>query len=298
MRHPNPMAAFVVCALLVVGGLLSICAAQGPAATKATIAQNDVASAPSALATLYANVYLQTSAEYRACCHGIYACAARQLESALASADPAPERPAVVMDLDETVLDVSAFQTFLYENNLEYSPEMWADFERTGVDEVSLVPGAKAFIERAEELGATVVYLSNRNAANQEWTVAALERLGIDTSGISERIYLKPEGGSSDKSARREAVAARYDVLMYVGDNLRDFSDAFAAPELPAEPTAEDCLRGIGERSKGVDEAVGHWGVDWFVLPNPVYGEWEELIGPVPEAILRPPYRDATSESE
>jgi acid phosphatase len=68
-------------------------------------------------ARLGGNIYLQTSAEYRACCRGIYKCAELRLEAAL-KADPKTAKPAVVMDLDETVIDNSAFQTFLYKNNL------------------------------------------------------------------------------------------------------------------------------------------------------------------------------------
>lgn len=75
---------------------------------------------------------------------------------------------------------------------------------------------------------------------------------------------------------------------MYFGDNLRDFSEAFAAPRLPAGATAEDNVNAISQRAAAVDEEGDHWGVDWFVLPNPIYGEWEKLMGPDPADILRP----------
>jgi acid phosphatase len=98
---------------------------------------------------------------------------------------------------------------------------------------------------------------------------------------------LKPVGGSSDKSARREAIIAKYNVLLWFGDNLRDFSETFVAPKVASQSPA-DLLRGIAERNARVDDADCHWGIDWFVIPNPVYGEWERLIGPDPLAIMHP----------
>lgn len=288
MRHTGSHSFLIACLSLILLSLASATVAQTSA--PADRAQAPPAGAPGSqtLATLYGNVYLQTSAEYRACCHGIFAAARYRLEELLEQADPAPLRPAVVMDLDMTVLDVSSFQTFLYVNDLKYTPELWVEYERDGVEEVALVPGARAFIERVEELGVAVVYLSNRNESTEEWTIAALERLGLNTAAISERIYLKPEGASSDKSPRRDAIAARYNVLMCLGDNLRDFSEVFKPAKLPEGAATDEYLRGIDERARSVDEAVCHWGVDWFVLPNPVYGEWEKLITPNPAAILRP----------
>ena len=147
-------------------------------------------------------------------------------------------------------------------------------------------PGAKPFIHRAERLGVTVVFISNRSEVYEKSTLRALERLGIRVANPEGRVFLKPKGGSSDKSARREAVAGKYDVLLYFGDSLRDFSESFQAKKPGKDATTEDLLAAIKERGARVDEARSHWGVDWFVLPNPVYGEWEKLMGRDPKAIL------------
>jgi 5'-nucleotidase (lipoprotein e(P4) family) len=244
--------------------------------------------ANAALGALSANAYVQTSAEYRACCYGIYAAAGRRLEEILEDADPPPARPAVVMDLDETVLDNATFQTFLYVNGLEYSDELWAAFERGGAEEVGLVPGAGEFIGNAEALGVSVIYLSNRNERNREWTVRAIEHAGLDTTGIAGRLSLRPEGASSNKAGRRDAVSAEYNVLMLFGDNLRDFSEVFKPRAVPADAGPEAYRDAIVDRARDVDGAACHWGIDWFVLPNPIYGEWEKLESPDPAEVLRP----------
>jgi 5'-nucleotidase (lipoprotein e(P4) family) len=265
--------------------LLSIMAAPAPCAEGS---QSGTAGTPPVRGSLTANIYNQTAAEYRACCRTIYTAAGYRLEELMEEADPPPVRPAVVMDLDETVLDISSFQTFLYENGLSYTSELWSIYEREGVEEVLLVPGAGEFIRSAEALGVSVVYLSNRNRANQKYTIATLERLGLDTDGIVDRLYLRPDGASSDKSPRRDAIVARHNVLMIFGDNLRDFSEVFAPVRLAGDATTEDYLRAIGARDAAVDAAACHWGVDWFVLPNCMYGEWEKLVPPDPVDIMRP----------
>jgi acid phosphatase len=110
--------------------------------------------------------------------------------------------------------------------------------------------------------------------------------LGINTGNINARILLKKSGESSDKSARRALVAERYDVLLTVGDNLRDFSEAFAVGRLQPNDAAA-YSSAIERRYAAVDSAAAHWGMDWVILPNPVYGEWEKLLGDQPKLKLR-----------
>ncbi len=281
---PN-MASMVIATLCFILGALT-----GPAVRRAisvdeAIARKLVPPFPMAW-RMGSNLYMQTAAEYRACCLQIYKCAEQQLNAILSRRPSGLLRPAVVMDLDETVLDNSAFESFLYKYDLEYTEALWQVYEKDYYDEVSLVPGAKDFIAHAERKGVTVIYISNRSEANQPSTIKALERLGINTGNINERILLKRSSESSDKSARRAWVAERYDVLLTVGDNLRDFSEAFAVGRLqPNDGAAYSSA--IARRYARVDSAAAHWGMDWVILPNPVYGEWEKLLGDQPQQKLR-----------
>jgi acid phosphatase len=233
------------------------------------------------------NLWVETSPEYRAICWQTYRLAGERLD-ALMRCNPAPKRPAVVLDLDETVVDNSAFQTYLYNTGQEYSDALWEVYEERYPHDVRLVPGAIEFIRKAEAMGVTVLYISNRMDRLRTSTIAALSNLGINTQGIDARLGLKPTGASSDKTARRAAFTANYDVLLYIGDNLRDFSEIFIAPKLPADaaPTAFD--QAIAARLKQVDDCASHWGVDWSVIPNPVYGEWDKILGPRPMERMRP----------
>lgn len=233
---------------------------------------------------LSANVYLQTSGEYRACCLQIYKLAGQRLEGIVHSIPF--ERHAVVMDLDETVLDNSAYQTFLYKNKLEHTEALWEEFEEKYPREVTLVPGAGDFIKKAISLKVKVIFISNRSEAFRKSTEIILagelgQQWGSD-------LVLRAKDGSHDKAARREAVAAKYNIVLVFGDSLRDFSEAFKAKPIEASGGSDAYVKAIHERQAQVDEAKCHWGIDWFVLPNPVYGEWEKLIGPDPKAVLHP----------
>jgi acid phosphatase len=238
-----------------------------------------------------ANLWVMNAAEYRACCLQTYRHAADRLERVVAAPNP-PPKPAVIMDLDETVLDNSAFQTALYAADKEYDPKLWDVYEKSYPVDVRLVPGAKAFIDRAAQLGVTVVFLSNRSEKLRAGTVAALKHLKLADGDPGERLLLKTT--TSDKTARREQVGAKFNVVMLVGDNLRDFSETFAAPKFGPADGPEAFQKATAARNAAADAAAAHWGVDWIVLPNPVYGEWEKLIGPDPKAGFTPTTMDLT----
>ena len=240
-------------------------------------------------ARLGANLYLQTSGEYRACCQMIYRSAGNRLAAIVTELRQNGKTPAVVLDLDETVFDNSAFQTFLYRNNLEYTDELWSVYERDHPRDVKLIPGAKEFLEKARSLGVTPVLLSNRMQRNQAGALAALEHLGIKVVDPAKELFLKVSPIESNKTARREQVAAIYNVVMYVGDNLRDFSEVEFAAKKPPEGAGLDWyLEEIRRRQTEVENTAEHWGRDWFIMPNPVYGEWDKLIGPDPLSLMHP----------
>lgn len=240
-------------------------------------------------ARLGANIYLQTSGEYRACCRMIYRSAGDRLATIVTELPKDGKTPAVVLDLDETVFDNSAFQTFLYRHKLEYTDELWSVYERDHPRDVTLIPGAKEFLDQARALGVTPVLLSNRMQHNQAGSLAALEHLGINVIDPAKELFLKVSPQESNKTARREQVAALYNVVMYVGDNLRDFSEVeFAAKKPPVGVGVDWYVEEIRRRQTEADKAAEHWGRDWFILPNPVYGEWDKLIGPDPLSLMHP----------
>src|SRR5207247_4635544 len=112
---------------------------------------------------LDANLYVQTAAEYRACCYQAYSLAAARLEQRVKERAGAGKPPAVILDLDETVLDNGGFQSMQLRHGLAYDQRLWDVWEEKHADAVGLVPGAKDFLAKATALGVAAVYLSNRN---------------------------------------------------------------------------------------------------------------------------------------
>jgi 5'-nucleotidase (lipoprotein e(P4) family) len=244
-----------------------------PSPAVASTATEKVESNP-ALRTLDANLYVQISPEYRALCLQIYRNARETLPRLIAEArDKDKTRPpAVIMDLDETVLDNSPFQSWLYEHQTTYSPERWLPWESEKGKETGVVPGAVAFIAEAERLGATVFYITNRSDKAREGTAEALRINGINTANLDKRLLLK--GKTSDKTERRAQVAQTYSVVMLLGDTLTDFDQQFASkwPD-----NAKERLDLIADRKAKVDAQAAQWGTRWIVLPNPVYGEFARI---------------------
>jgi len=234
---------------------------------------------------LDANLYMQTSAEYRAVCVQTYNWAAERLTQKLAIQPLGAPRPAVIMDLDETVVDNAAYQSYLDRENLNYSDADWEKYESQYPTEVRLIPGAKSFIDRAESMGVAVIYLSNRMDKHKDATIQALKHVGLSTEGLDDRLLLKTT--TSDKTPRRELARAKFNVVMLVGDNLRDFSEEFAAAKLDYKE-AGNRAQSISDRWSRVDANAHRFGGEWVILPNPVYGEWQKPLGPDARLNLRP----------
>jgi acid phosphatase len=231
---------------------------------------------------LGADLWVQTSGEYVACCLQTYRLAGRLVRQKLEDDD---RPPAVVMDLDETVLDNSGYQTFLYAAGQSFSPATWDRWEREHGGDVRLVPGAGAFIRQAKKLGVAVVYISNRSDKNRKYTLDTLNALGVAPKDPDKQLLLLKEGVPSDKSARRKVVEAEYHVLLYFGDSLLDFDKQFKPPALGPDAAAQN--KAVEARKELVRKNAKHWGDDWIILPNPVYGDWTRLIGRRPLDNLR-----------
>src|SRR3954466_15149595 len=185
--------------------------------------QHAPASAPAAAAAaprrthenLNAVVWTQTSAEYRAVARQAYRIARVQLDAALADpswtaateqAAAAALPPAVILDLDETVLDNSAFQARMFGDwtpfrAIPYSEDAWnrwCDERKAGA-----VPGAIDFLTYAASRGVTPIYVSNRDHAVEPATRDVLTRLGAPVDDARDTVLTRHENGwdASDKTA-------------------------------------------------------------------------------------------------
>jgi len=227
---------------------------------------------------LDSNLYMQTSAEYRACCYQAYNLATLKMRLACAetgNAKSGTKPPAIVMDLDETVLDNGGFQAMMLRSGIAYDQRLWDIWEEKHSAHLALVPGTKEFLLEAAKLGVQVFHVSNRNDKFRVQAKQALERLGVPVNRDED---LKLATTTSDKTARRQEIEKKYSVVLYVGDNLRDFDEKFRCPGLD-KGTDEELEAAIKSRKDRVDADRAAWGEKWIILPNPAYGEWAKPLG-------------------
>lgn len=215
---------------------------------------------------LDASLYMLTSAEYKACCIQAFRWAAYAAKDKLEARQDKTLPPAVVMDLDETILDNGLFQSNQIRDEVAFDANRWEHWELEGGDKVRLVPGAKKFIDKLRELGIEPVFITNRNNRAREQTLSILNRLEISVP--SDQLLCADEATGSNKTSRRELIAKKFDVLVFVGDNLRDFDDRFRYD-----------ISAVGDkRGSLVEELSEKFGTEWIILPNPSYGEWTKAF--------------------
>ncbi len=233
---------------------------------------------------LFADLWMQTSGEYTACCLQTYRIAGDQVERNLKNLQareiglPAEQRgkpPAVIMDVDETTVDNGAYQTYLYDNGIDFTVESFTKFVTEQRALIRLVPGVKDFIARMDALGVTVICITDRTEESRKATIETLARGGINTNGMEdpEGVRLIMGHGEHDKVSRRAKALAKYQVIGLVGDQLGDFSDEFTP-----KGANLSVQQSIDMRRDAVYAARGKFGVEWFLLPQPIYGSWQRLL--------------------
>ncbi|MEM8943877.1 MAG: HAD family acid phosphatase [Planctomycetota bacterium] len=222
---------------------------------------------------LQAALWVRTSVEYDVACVQAYALAAMRVEEALAdpSWSAAIEQtvdyhelpPAVVLDVDETVLDNSTFQVRLVSQNIDFSAKLWDQW--VAEEQAVAVPGAKDFIKFLVAKKIAVLFVTNRDVSGEAATVNNLSAV-LDMPVTKEQVLCKSEQAdwTSDKTARRAHLAKSHRLLLLVGD---DFNDFVLLGKVSPQHRVE----------KG-KEYQQHWGKKWIQLPNPLYGHWEKSI--------------------
>ncbi len=207
---------------------------------------------------IYATTWYQNSPENQALYYQGFNVAKMRLEQ---FAKVKSEKPkAVVVDIDETMLDNSPFQAQEIIDNKEFSSEFWNEWSQLG--KAKALPGAKEFSKYCDSLGVALFYISNRKTNELGATLKNLDSLGF---AFAKPEYFLLKENESSKKARREKISEKFDIVMLVGDNLNDFSEVF-------ESRGDDWGKSI------VKEYKNEFGNRFIILPNPMYGEWEKNI--------------------
>ncbi|WMN11814.1 5'-nucleotidase, lipoprotein e(P4) family [Marivirga salinae] len=207
-----------------------------------------------------ATVWFQQSAEMEASFLQAYDKGKMLLKIKMDTLSNSGLKPAVVLDLDETVLDNSPYEARLFLEGENYGSESWENWCKEA--QADALPGAVDFLNFADSLGLKIFYISNRKIGVFEPTLKNLKILKLPQA---EKDHLLLRTTKSDKTERRVMVKADHQILLYVGDNLTDYSQKFAE---------RDSVLGKDLVKKHQKELLHNF----IMLPNPMYGEWESAV--------------------
>jgi len=281
MRH-SILAVSLLAATLCLAGCKSTPAEAPQAAAPAAPMETATAAGATGDAAddnLNAVLWVQASAEYAAAAETVYHAAADKLDAALVRPDwdalvPAERdnagaglKPAVIMDVDETVLDNSPYQARLVRDQAQYSDPTWDLW--VAEKKAKAVPGVVDFAKAAAAKGVTILYVSNRAVHLKDATLANLRAVGMPVAGDNVFLGLGTvvpgcEQHGSEKKCRRRLAGREYRVLMQFGDQLGDFVEVTANTR--------------AGRAALLDEYGDWFGERWWMLPNPTYGGWEPAL--------------------
>ena len=224
--------------------------------------------------SLLAVLFKRTSAEYKANTFQIYSSAKSNIDKALSDKswtallnqkeDYQNLPPAIILDIDETVLDNSEHQVRSIKNGTSY-PIGWKEW--VSEESAGALPGVKEYLSYADAKGIKIFYVTNRTHDLEEYTRNNIKSLELPLDNDIDVLLMKNEKGwTSDKTSRRDLISKDYRVIQIFGDQLDDF--------MPLQDTATT----INNRKMLIDNHSNMWGEKWYMLINPMYGEWEEAL--------------------
>ncbi len=207
---------------------------------------------------LLSTLYQQKSAEVVALSYQAYNIAELRLNQILEH-NPYDKPLAIIVDVDETVLDNSPFEAKSILENTDY-PTYWKEW--CELASAKALPGAVEFLNYAATKGVEAFYITNRKVEFQAVTMKNLEKKGFPNVDNAHMLFRTIE---SNKEPRRQKVLQSHEIVILMGDNLNDFTDLFEANSEP-------------ERLQNVNDLKAEFGKKFIILPNATYGAWLDAL--------------------
>lgn len=205
-----------------------------------------------------ATLWQQTAGETKALYLQSYRMAAGALDRRLAE-HGGNKPPAIITDIDETVLDNSPYQARMIRSGKRF-PEGWREWVAEA--RADALPGAVDFLRHADRRGVAIYYVSNRHVDEVDDTLRNFRRHGIPQAERGRLLFMYED---HSKQARIESVRRNHEVLLLVGDQLGDFGGKF------------DRLS-VRDRNRRVMRNREQFGDRFIMLPNPMYGGFEQAV--------------------
>lgn len=213
---------------------------------------------------LVAVSWYQHSAEMTALYYQGFNIARQRLDEAIA--ENSKKQPlAVVVDIDETMLDNSPYESMVIDSTDNLSG--WKHWTARAI--ARALPGALEFALYSQSKHVEIFYITNRDDNERVATLLNLQKEGFPYA-TEDHLYTRSDlsyntGNTSSKDGRRAKVSENYKIVLLIGDNLNDFSGIF-----------EDRSHNYGKEA--VEKNREKFGQLFIVLPNPMYGAWEKPL--------------------
>ncbi len=212
-------------------------------------------------ALLWAVAWKQSAAEYRALCYQAYNVARMQLDIALAAEHDKPL--AVITDVDDTILHAGSYWGHLVANNRDFFDDaIWDSWIPQNL--LTAVPGSLEFLQYCEASGVEAFFVTSRDQGERSFELA-LGNLQHLKFPFADPEHLTVVRESSDKSPARARLAASYEIVLLIGDNLNDYKRDYY-------------LTDIDQRMAVMERDRDDFGRKFIVLPNPTDGHWVRAI--------------------
>jgi 5'-nucleotidase (lipoprotein e(P4) family) len=208
-------------------------------------------------------LWQQSSGERRALSYQAFALARMMLDRDLRTNRRHGKPRAVIVDLDETILDNGLNEGRQVRNHVNFNQKDWTAWVNRA--EATAVPGSVEFLDYAASRGVTVFYITNRNESQKQGTATNLKKLGFPNVN-DQTLLIQTDLSNSTKEPRRQSVGAKYRIVLLMGDDLNDFAKVF-----------EDS-KTVESRMAVSDQFKNEFGKRFILLPNAMYGNWETAI--------------------
>lgn len=209
---------------------------------------------------VWALLYQQRAAEYKALCFQAYNIARLRLDETLKQ--KSKKSLAIITDIDETVLDNSPYDAARAIKNKDFDLAGWKAWTAKGIADT--VPGAPSFFKYAASKGVTIFYVTNRDEDEREGTTKNLQHYKLPNA---DKYHVILRQSVSSKEARRQEILKKYNVVLYCGDNLPDFDSAY------------DNVKTLPDgRDTATERLKRYFGYRYIVIPNPGYGDFESAF--------------------
>jgi len=183
---------------------------------------------------------------------------------------------AFISDVDDTVLSSNPYwERLIAAGKQAFDDELWDAWVRENGP--TATPGAVGFTRYAESRGVEVFYVSQRDQGpdTQQIGVANLQHAGLAYADDEHAVFQRE---SSDKEPAQQAIAEKYQVIAYLGDNLNDFRRRYY-------------VKSVEERRTLAAEDADRFGRDFILFPNNTDGHWIRAIFGTSEPADTPEYR-------